>query len=240
MFIPAGGWFKYELEGALRLLSRIDFEVARTPGHCLRFAALGLAVVSECGHFEFWGQVPARALWLAFQLHDVGKMAIPWAFLSKRRRLTSAEREMVERHTEFGENILEFFREWHRAGRLKSPLGRFETTIGLRLAREIALYHHENWDGSGYPRGLRGRSIPFLARVARVVDAADALLFPRGYRGADWHPKKALEFLRQGEGKIFDPEVTRAALRLITPVAEAACPECPNPTCPLLQASLLQ
>ncbi|MBX6424230.1 HD-GYP domain-containing protein [Thermosulfurimonas sp. F29] len=234
MFVLDESIFRYDLGGILRLLSRVDSFVAHTPGHCLRFAAFGLALMSECGDFELWGRVPAGALWLAFQLHDVGKIAVPWVFLAEKRRLTEEEREMVERHTEFGEAVLRFLREREHFGHLASPLGGLETRIGLRLAQEVALYHHENWDGSGYPRGLRERSIPFLARVARVADVVDALLFPRGYRGGGWRPEKVLIFLQRGRGKLFDPEVAQTAQRLLAPILAAACPECPSSACPLV------
>lgn len=125
-------------------------------------------------------------------LHDVGKIAVPDAVLRKPGPLSEGEREVMKRHTVAGARIL--------AG------GRAEA---VRMAEQIALSHHERWDGSGYPRGLAGEAIPLAARIVAVADVFDALAHDRPYRAA-WAPERALAELRAGAGSHFDPRVVEA------------------------------
>ena len=126
-------------------------------------------------------------------LHDVGKISIPDAILNKPGKLTEAEFEIMKTHTTEGKKIME------RA---------INTTKGqnyLKEARNMAAYHHERWDGKGYPEGLREEVIPLSARVMAVADVFDALSSPRVYKPA-FPLEKALEIISEGSGKQFDPK----------------------------------
>jgi len=120
-------------------------------------------------------------------LHDIGKIGIPDAILRKPGKLTPEEFEVMKTHTRIGADIL--------AGS-NVPL--------LQMAREIALNHHERWDGQGYPRGLAGKAIPESARITAIVDVYDALTHDRVYRPAMAEPE-VLAIMQQGTGTQFDP-----------------------------------
>ncbi|MGH2573011.1 MAG: HD domain-containing phosphohydrolase [Actinomycetota bacterium] len=130
----------------------------------------------------------------AAPLHDVGKIGIPDGILLKPGKFTPEEFEQMKTHSAIGAQIL--------AGS-RVPL--------LQLAEEIALNHHERWDGSGYPKGLRGEAIPLAARIVAVVDVFDALTHERPYKEA-WSEHDALEEIRKQSGKHFDPRVVEAFL----------------------------
>jgi putative two-component system response regulator len=129
---------------------------------------------------------------LAAPLHDVGKIAVPDAVLLKPGRLTRAEYQVVQRHVLVGEEIL---------GGSTSPV--------LQTAAEIALHHHERWDGRGYPAGLTGNEVPLPARLVAVADVFDALTHRRPYKEAWTVPDAVREVLDQAAGH-FDPEIVAA------------------------------
>ena len=120
-------------------------------------------------------------------LHDIGKMAIPDSILLKSTALTDSEREIIKQHPRYAYDML-------------SPIPY------LRQALDIPFYHHEKWDGTGYPHGLKGEQIPLSARLFSVVDVFDALTSDRPYRPA-WSVEKALDYIRDHSGKHFDPRV---------------------------------
>jgi len=127
-------------------------------------------------------------------LHDVGKMAIPDYILLKRGDLTLSERKFMELHPEFAKDMLEKIEFLHPA-------------------MDIPYSHHEKWDGSGYPRNLRGEEIPFAARIFAVVDVWDALTSERPYR-KPLDPAEVRKHIREQSGKHFDPKVVEAFLSL--------------------------
>ena len=127
-------------------------------------------------------------------LHDIGKMAIPDAVLLKQGPLTPVEWEVVRRHPLIAYELL-------------------SSITFLRPAIEIPYCHHERWDGSGYPRGLRGMQIPFAARIFAVADAYDAMRSDRPYRPG-LSDEEARRRIAQQSGKMFDPRVVEAFLRL--------------------------
>lgn len=145
-------------------------------------------------------------------LHDIGKLGIPDEVLRKPGPLSNAERVNMQRHCEIGYRILtvpqslvtQFSSEPADEQRPVNPL--------LQTAADIALYHHERWDGSGYPFGLSSRRIPELARIVAIADAYDALTTERSYKPAATHDQ-ALHIISSDSGKHFDPEMV-AALRL--------------------------
>lgn len=125
---------------------------------------------------------------LAAPLHDVGKIGLPPALLHKPGKLTSAEMQIVREHTTIGHRILDGS-PW--------PV--------LQCAAQIALSHHENWDGSGQPQGLKAGQIPLEARIVAVADVFDALSSSRIYKDA-WDPEQVVAEMRRLRGVKFDPE----------------------------------
>jgi putative nucleotidyltransferase with HDIG domain/PAS domain S-box-containing protein len=128
-------------------------------------------------------------------LHDIGKMGIPDRILLKTDPLTSEDWSVIRTHPSVTYELL-------------SPIPY------LRPAMTIPYCHHERWDGSGYPRGLRGDQIPLEARIFAVADVFDSLTTDRPYRKA-WSRKKALEYIREQSGKHFDPQVVEVFLKLL-------------------------
>jgi len=129
-------------------------------------------------------------------LHDLGKVAIPDAILLKRGLLNEEERQIMRRHAALGAEILS-------GG----------TSELVQMAEQIALHHHERWDGKGYPNGLKGEQIPLAARIVAVADSFDALIHKRPYKEA-WTIPDAMEEMRRERGGQFDPQVVDALFRL--------------------------
>jgi putative two-component system response regulator len=125
----------------------------------------------------------------AAPLHDIGKIGLPLGILYKPGLLTAEEREIVKTHTFIGFGILEGS-QWRV----------------VQCAAQIALAHHECWDGSGYPHGLKGEQIPLAARIISVADVYDALISQRAYKPA-WSKDRVLQEMKQGRGTKFDPAV---------------------------------
>ena len=139
-----------------------------------------------------WLKLPEeniRLLELATPLHDIGKIGVPTELLTKPERLTSEEMAVVQSHTVIGHRILDGSR---------SPI--------LQHASRIALWHHESWDGSGYPHGLAGTAIPMEARIVAVADVYDALTSQRAYKPA-WSFEATLAEMQRLRARKFDPEV---------------------------------
>ena len=132
----------------------------------------------------------AEELGMSATLHDVGKIAVPAELLTRRGPLTPAEFQIVQQHTLAGGRIL-------------------DGIASLQAAREIALAHHERWDGRGYPFGLAGKNIPRTARIAALADVWDALTSARSYKQA-WPIERALDYVNRERGGHFDPAVVDA------------------------------
>ena len=132
-------------------------------------------------------------------LHDIGKIAVSDTILNKPGRLTQEEFEIMKSHTIAGQQILEG---------AKSAVS--ESSY-LDEAQRLAAYHHEKWDGSGYPYGLKGEEIPLSARIMAVADVFDALVSKRSYK-AGFPVEKAFAIIEEGIGTHFDPQVARAFL----------------------------
>ncbi len=141
-----------------------------------------------------------RLIFQTSPLHDIGKVGIPDAVLQKPGKLTTEEFEVMKQHTEIGANAI-------RATLEHAPSAKF-----LQMALEIALSHHEKFDGSGYPQGLVGQAIPLSGRVIALVDVYDALTTKRVYKPAFPH-LQAREIIVEGRGKHFDPVIVDAFLR---------------------------
>lgn len=168
------------LEGWSRALEMRDRETA---GHTARVTDLAVSLGRALGLPEGrLGDIRRGAL-----LHDIGKMAVPDSILRKGDRLTDAEWETMRRHPEYAHGLL-------------------DGISYLAPALEIPYCHHERWNGTGYPRGLKGTEIPLAARIFAVIDVYDALTSDRPYRKA-WTQEAALEHIRSRAGIDFDPAV---------------------------------
>lgn len=177
-----------------RLALAAEYRDDATHEHAERVGWLAAALARELGCVEDF----VERIRQAAPLHDLGKLAISDTILLKPGRLDPPERQQVETHAAAGAAIL--------SG------SRFDV---LQLAQEIALTHHEWWDGSGYPNGLRREAIPVSGRVVALADVFDALTHDRPYKHA-WPLERALAKIRSLSGHQFDPRVVEAFDRLYT------------------------
>ena len=142
-----------------------------------------------------------EAVILASVLHDIGKMKIPDSILLKKSRLTEVEFTEMEKHCLYGKDLI------------KDLQSRVAPQAFLEHAQNIAYYHHEKWDGTGYPEGLKGEEIPLEARMMAIVDVYDALVSERPYKPAYTH-ENALEIIQEGKNTHFDPALVDIFLSL--------------------------
>ena len=142
-------------------------------------------------------------------LHDVGKIQVPDAILNKPGKLTDEEFEIMKKHTTAGHNII------------SQAISLVPNSGYLAEARNLAAYHHEKWDGTGYPYGISGEDIPLSARVMAVADVFDALVSKRSYKDP-FTFDEAMKIIREGSGKHFDPLVVEAFLSEEAEVKEVA------------------
>ncbi len=177
----------------LRLIAAQEFRHDETGAHVRRIGLYSEVLASRMGRPADY----AETLRLASPMHDVGKIGIPDAILQKPGKLDDNEREIMKTHTTIGARILKG---------THIPL--------LHTAEQIAIAHHEKWDGSGYPKGLAGEDIPESARIVAVLDVYDALVNDRVYRPAV-PEHDALAIMDRGRSSHFDPDIYdafRAAL----------------------------
>ena len=144
----------------------------------------------------------------AAPMHDVGKIRIPDAILQKPGRLTDEEFAMIKPHTTYGGEIID------------DILGDVEDPEYLKIAREIALCHHERYDGRGYPKGLQGENIPLCARIMAIADVFDALYEERCYKKPIRPLEKVLDIIGKEKGAQFDPVITDVFISLRDKLAE--------------------
>lgn len=184
----------------LGLAKLADFRDTDTGSHLERICAYCevLARQLKPSHREINDTWIAHLL-PAASLHDIGKVGVPDAVLLKAGKLTPTERKLVERHTYMGADTLIAIR---------AEMGDDEL---LDLAIQIALCHHERWDGSGYPLGIHGDQIPLSARIVALADVYDALTSRRVYKLALTH-EKATDIIREMSGTHFDPQIVNAFL----------------------------
>ncbi len=179
-------------EDTIDALSRaLDLRDRDTEGHTNRVIALALALARKLGmdHDQIV-QVRRGAY-----LHDMGKIGIPDLILLKPSALTSEEWDIMRKHPQYTYDMLSHIEY-------------------LLPALDIPYCHHEKWDGTGYPRGLKGEQIPLAARLFAIVDVWDALTNERPYRHA-WSQEKALQYIREQSGKHFDPAIVEIFLEII-------------------------
>jgi putative two-component system response regulator len=173
----------------MQLLGRAaEFRDNETGAHILRMSHVSALLAAHVG----WRPADCELMLNASPLHDIGKIAIPDSILLKPGPLTAEERQAMETHTVKGAAIL-----------------RSSGNEMICMAAEIALSHHEKWDGTGYPQRLAGEAIPQSARIVAVADIFDALTSRRPYKSA-WPVVRAVDYIRQQSGRHLDPEVVDA------------------------------
>jgi putative two-component system response regulator len=182
-----------EEEIVMRLIWASEYRDDDTGDHIRRIGIFAEEIAKELG----WPQSDIDTIRLAAPMHDVGKIGVSDSILRKPGKLTEEEFGEIKKHAEIGAGIL---------GESNIPL--------LRAAKEIALSHHERWDGSGYPGGLKGEEIPVTARIVAIVDVYDALVYDRVYRPA-FSEEEALIIMKKGAGTHFDPEIFAVFLKLL-------------------------
>jgi len=176
------------LEGFARALELRDKE---TEGHSRRVTENTLKMAVRMGLKEdFIEDIRSGAI-----LHDIGKISIPDEILHKKGKLTPEERKVIEQHPDTAYKLLS-----------RIPF--------LNRSLEIPYCHHEKWDGTGYPRGLKGKDIPLSARIFAVADVWDALSNDRPYNTA-WPREKIVEYFKEQSGKHFDPVITSLFLSMV-------------------------
>lgn len=175
----------HEEEIAIRLLSAAKHRDQETATHVRRIGLYAEAMAKALG----WNDALAADIRVAAPMHDIGKIGIPDHILLKPGKLTADEFELMKQHAVIGEDMLK------------------GSHIGiLNMGAEIALCHHERWDGQGYPRGLKGDEIPVSARITTIVDVYDALSHKRVYKEA-FDKENTLNIMSEMVGTHFDPEL---------------------------------
>jgi two-component system response regulator RpfG len=177
-----------ERETLLRLGRAGEYRDEDTGNHVIRMAKYARIIAEELGLSE----MECEDIEYAAPMHDIGKIGIPDNILLKPGKFVTDEWEVMKQHTEIGHNIL------------SNSQSRY-----IQMGSIIALNHHEWFDGTGYPSGLKGREIPLVARIVAVADVFDALVSTRPYKQA-WETDEALEYLRQNSGTHFDPQCVKA------------------------------
>jgi PAS domain S-box-containing protein len=183
------------LDTLRRLAMAAEYRDDATFKHAERVGRLSAWIAQALGQDEEQQEL----IRLAAPLHDLGKISVPDRVLLKRGPLAADEQAIMRRHTIVGFRLL--------------------TGSGsgvLRMAEQIALYHHEHWDGTGYPSGLRGQDIPLCARIVALADLFDVLIHDRPYKEA-WPLAKALAEIRNLRGRHLDPDVVDAFFSLDIP-----------------------
>lgn len=172
----------------MRLARAAEYRDGDTGEHVERMSSYSQVIARQMG----MNAEEQALLKLAAPMHDVGKIGIRDSILLKQGRLTPDEWEVMKQHPTIGAQIL---------GGSRSRL--------LQMAEEIAAYHHEKWDGSGYPKGESGQKIPLTGRIVALADVFDALTTPRVYKDA-WSVEEAVAHIRRESGQHFDPQVVEA------------------------------
>ncbi len=193
-----------EHETLLRLAKAGEYRDEETGNHVIRMARFARIIAETLGLDE----IECESIELSAPMHDIGKIGIPDHILLKPGKLTTEEFEVIKQHTIIGYEIL-----------------RDSPSKYLKMGAEIALGHHEKYDGSGYPQGLGGEDIPLTARIVAVADVFDALTSRRCYKPA-WRDQDVLSLLVNESRKHFDPQCVDAFLSQIDRIREIRASLC--------------
>jgi response regulator RpfG family c-di-GMP phosphodiesterase len=180
-------------EVATRLARIVELKDHPNSGHTVRVGRLSALVAQALGMHPD----DVKVIGLASQLHDIGKLGISDEILFNDQPLSLEQMDVIKTHTVLGAALL--------AGS-SSPV--------VRMAEVIALYHHENWNGTGYTPGLEGEGIPLVGRIVRVTDSFDAMTMRRAF-AEQWRREAAVEFIQSQAGHQFDPRVVAALVDVI-------------------------
>lgn len=186
------------LQVVQRLGMAAEYRDEETGNHVLRMSHTCALLAKEIG----WDDDQCDLILNASPMHDIGKIGIPDDILLKPGRFEPHEWEVMKTHATIGGKLLEG-----------------DDSDLLSMAREIALTHHEKWDGSGYPNGLSGENIPVAGRIAALADVFDALTSERPYKNA-WTVEEAVELIKENTGKHFDPALVEVFLRELPRIVE--------------------
>lgn len=178
------------LEIIHRLGRAAEYKDNETGLHVIRMGWYSRLIAEKMGANEDYVDL----IFKAAPMHDIGKIGIPDRVLQKPGKLDAEEWEIMKRHSQYGAKIL----------------GEHNHAL-LQMAKEIALYHHEKWNGTGYPRGLCGDAIPVSARIVAIADVFDALTSERPYKKA-WPAEKAFQLIADEAGEHFDPALASVFL----------------------------
>lgn len=182
-----------------------------TGNHILRTQHYVKALAEHLRHHpRFAAELDTETIDLLYKtaaLHDIGKVAIPDAILQKPGELTPQEFEIMKQHAYYG------YRAMHTAEQLMEQRLGGRAARFLKIGQQVTLSHHEHWDGSGYPQGLKGEEIPIVARLMAVADVYDAISSRRPYKEALGH-EEAVRVISAGRGSHFDPDVVDAFIDL--------------------------
>lgn len=185
-----------EEETIFRLTRAAEYRDKETKNHIVRMGHYSRLLAARVGR----PTSEQELIFLAAPMHDMGKVAIPDSILLKEGKLTPTEWEIMKSHARAGYEILKDS---------DSPV--------IKMGAEIALAHHEKWDGSGYPSGMKGKDIPLTGRICALADVFDALVSTRPYKKA-WPLAEVLETLKKGKGQHFDPTLVDEFLQIIPDV----------------------
>lgn len=191
----------------IALASLAEHKDHDTGEHIMRVAIMTDEIVQVLGELGYYKEAISpefeRLISTASILHDVGKVAIPESILQKPGKLDPEERKIVESHTTKGQNVLE------KSSRMLDG----NNTL-LKLSSEVALYHHEHYNGQGYPTRLAEQQIPLSARIVSLTDVFDALVSARPYKKA-WSEDETIDYIKKQSGQQFDPLVVEAFLKVM-------------------------
>lgn len=190
--------YENQLDVMRRLAQAIEYRDAKMGMHLARMSQYAACLAAKVG----LSQEECRLILAASTLHDIGKIGIPDSVLLKVGKLTPQEWEVMKTHTTMGSTLL--------AG------SNFKF---IKMAQEIALYHHEKWDGSGYPQGLKGEAIPLVGRICCLCDVFDALTSRRPYKMA-WSIEKAIEEIKHRTGSWFEPHLVNCFLEILPQIRQ--------------------
>jgi len=186
------------LQVVQRLGRAAEYRDEETGGHILRMSHMSALLARAAG----WNETDCMLMLHASPMHDIGKIGIPDAILLKPGKFDPPEWEIMKTHVTIGGKLLDG-----------------DDSTLMRMARDIALSHHEKWDGSGYPNGLAGEAIPQAGRIVALADVFDALTSVRPYKKA-WTVEAAVAMITENCGKHFDPQLVELFLRELPGILE--------------------